>query len=115
MKKMFLFCMKLSLNFFDLLYNIQVPDYYDIIKKPIALNIIREKVNKCEYKVALEFIEDVELMFSNCFEYNARNTSEAKAGTRLQAFFHVQAQKLGLPVSSGYMNHVAPAAKKSRI
>uniref|UniRef100_A0A8C5T0D9 Bromodomain adjacent to zinc finger domain protein 1A n=1 Tax=Laticauda laticaudata TaxID=8630 RepID=A0A8C5T0D9_LATLA len=110
-----LFCMKLSLNFFDLLYNIQVPDYYDIIKKPVALNIIREKVNKCEYKVASEFIEDVELMFSNCFEYNARNTSEAKAGTRLQAFFHVQAQKLGLPVASGYMNHVAPAAKKSRI
>lgn len=54
-------------------------------------------------------------MFSNCFEYNARNTSEAKAGTRLQAFFHVQAQKLGLPVASGYMNHVVPAAKKSRI
>lgn len=31
---------------------LQVPDYYDIIKKPIALNIIREKVNKCEYKLA---------------------------------------------------------------
>ncbi|XP_026520287.1 bromodomain adjacent to zinc finger domain protein 1A isoform X1 [Notechis scutatus] len=104
-----------SWPFMKLVSKIQVPDYYDIIKKPIALNIIREKVNKCEYKVASEFIEDVELMFSNCFEYNARNTSEAKAGTRLQAFFHVQAQKLGLPVASGYMNHVAPAAKKSRI
>uniref|UniRef100_A0A8C5WYW1 Bromodomain adjacent to zinc finger domain protein 1A n=2 Tax=Laticauda laticaudata TaxID=8630 RepID=A0A8C5WYW1_LATLA len=104
-----------SWPFLKLVSKIQVPDYYDIIKKPVALNIIREKVNKCEYKVASEFIEDVELMFSNCFEYNARNTSEAKAGTRLQAFFHVQAQKLGLPVASGYMNHVAPAAKKSRI
>ncbi|KAG8126266.1 putative Bromodomain adjacent to zinc finger domain protein [Naja naja] len=89
-----------SWPFMKLVSKIQVPDYYDIIKKPIALNIIREKVNKCEYKVASEFIEDVELMFSNCFEYNARNTSEAKAGTRLQAFFHVQAQKLGLPVAS---------------
>ncbi|XP_032086639.1 bromodomain adjacent to zinc finger domain protein 1A isoform X2 [Thamnophis elegans] len=104
-----------SWPFMKLVSKIQVPDYYDIIKKPIALNIIREKVNKCEYKVASEFIEDVELMFSNCFEYNARNTSEAKAGTRLQAFFHVQAQKLGLSVTSGYMNHVVPAAKKSRI
>uniref|UniRef100_A0A0K8S289 Bromodomain adjacent to zinc finger domain protein 1A n=1 Tax=Crotalus horridus TaxID=35024 RepID=A0A0K8S289_CROHD len=104
-----------SWPFMKLVSKIQVPDYYDIIKKPIALNIIREKVNKCEYKVASEFIEDVELMFSNCFEYNARNTSEAKAGTRLQAFFHVQAQKLGLSVVSGYMNHVAPATKKSRI
>lgn len=33
----------------------KVPDYYDIIKKPIALNIIREKVNKCEYKLACKY------------------------------------------------------------
>uniref|UniRef100_G1KAL1 Bromodomain adjacent to zinc finger domain protein 1A n=1 Tax=Anolis carolinensis TaxID=28377 RepID=G1KAL1_ANOCA len=104
-----------SWPFMKLVSKIQVPDYYDIIKKPIALNIIREKVNKCEYNLASEFIEDVELMFSNCFEYNPRNTSEAKAGTRLQAFFHTQAQKLGLPVASGYMDHAAPATKRSRI
>uniref|UniRef100_H0WKB5 Bromodomain adjacent to zinc finger domain protein 1A n=1 Tax=Otolemur garnettii TaxID=30611 RepID=H0WKB5_OTOGA len=76
-----------SWPFLKLVSKIQVPDYYDIIKKPIALNIIREKVNKCEYKLASEFIDDIELMFSNCFEYNPRNTSEAKAGIRLQAFF----------------------------
>ncbi|XP_078248441.1 bromodomain adjacent to zinc finger domain protein 1A isoform X1 [Pogona vitticeps] len=104
-----------SWPFMKLVSKIQVPDYYDIIKKPIALNIIREKVNKCEYKLASEFIEDIELMFSNCFEYNPRNTNEAKAGTRLQAFFHIQAQKLGLPVASGYMDHTAPTTKKSRI
>uniref|UniRef100_A0A2K5QXD4 Bromodomain adjacent to zinc finger domain protein 1A n=1 Tax=Cebus imitator TaxID=2715852 RepID=A0A2K5QXD4_CEBIM len=94
-----------------------VPDYYDIIKKPIALNIIREKVNKCEYKLASEFIDDIELMFSNCFEYNPRNTSEAKAGTRLQAFFHIQAQKLGLHVTPSNVDQVStpPATKKSRI
>uniref|UniRef100_A0A8C8VNZ0 Bromodomain adjacent to zinc finger domain protein 1A n=1 Tax=Pelusios castaneus TaxID=367368 RepID=A0A8C8VNZ0_9SAUR len=104
-----------SWPFMKLVSKVQVPDYYDIIKKPIALNIIREKVNKCEYKLASEFIEDVELMFSNCFEYNPRNTSEAKAGIRLQAFFHVQAQKLGLPIASSNVDHTAPAAKKSRI
>ncbi|NXW94953.1 BAZ1A protein, partial [Alopecoenas beccarii] len=104
-----------SWPFMKLVSKIQVPDYYDIIKKPIALNIIREKVNKCEYKYASEFIDDIELMFSNCFEYNPRNTSEAKAGTRLQAFFHIQAQKLGLPITSGNVDHAAPAAKKSRI
>ncbi|XP_055990278.1 bromodomain adjacent to zinc finger domain protein 1A isoform X1 [Sorex fumeus] len=106
-----------SWPFLKLVSKIQVPDYYDIIKKPIALNIIREKVNKCEYKLASEFIDDIELMFSNCFEYNPRNTSEAKAGTRLQAFFHIQAQKLGLHISPGNVDQVStpPAAKKSRI
>ncbi|KAM9645111.1 bromodomain adjacent to zinc finger domain protein 1A isoform 2-T2 [Trichechus inunguis] len=105
-----------SWPFLKLVSKIQVPDYYDIIKKPIALNIIREKVNKCEYKLASEFIDDIELMFSNCFEYNPRNTSEAKAGTRLQAFFHIQAQKLGLHVTPN-VDQVStpPAAKKSRI
>lgn len=29
-----------------------MPDYYDIIKKPIALSTIREKVNNCEYQTA---------------------------------------------------------------
>ncbi|XP_053450663.1 bromodomain adjacent to zinc finger domain protein 1A isoform X1 [Nycticebus coucang] len=106
-----------SWPFLKLVSKIQVPDYYDIIKKPIALNIIREKVNKCEYKLASEFIDDIELMFSNCFEYNPRNTSEAKAGIRLQAFFHIQAQKLGLQVSPSNVDQVStpPAAKKSRI
>ncbi|XP_030102507.1 bromodomain adjacent to zinc finger domain protein 1A isoform X4 [Mus musculus] len=106
-----------SWPFLKLVSKIQVPDYYDIIKKPIALNIIREKVNKCEYKLASEFIDDIELMFSNCFEYNPRNTSEAKAGTRLQAFFHIQAQKLGLHVSPSTVDQVSTplAAKKSRI
>ncbi|OXB66044.1 hypothetical protein ASZ78_001531 [Callipepla squamata] len=99
-----------SWPFMKLVSKIQVPDYYDIIKKPIALNIIREKVNKCEYKLASEFIEDIELMFSNCFEYNPRNTSEAKAGTRLQAFFHIQAQKLGLPVTSVMSPEGEPAS-----
>lgn len=33
---------------------VQVPDYYDIIKKPIALSTIREKVNNCEYQTAGE-------------------------------------------------------------
>ncbi|KAF7474055.1 bromodomain adjacent to zinc finger domain protein 1A isoform X2 [Marmota monax] len=106
-----------SWPFLKLVSKIQVPDYYDIIKKPIALNIIREKVNKCEYKLASEFIDDIELMFSNCFEYNPRNTSEAKAGSRLQAFFHIQAQKLGLHVTHSNVDQLStpPAAKKSRI
>ncbi|XP_049994816.1 bromodomain adjacent to zinc finger domain protein 1A isoform X3 [Alexandromys fortis] len=106
-----------SWPFLKLVSKIQVPDYYDIIKKPIALNIIREKVNKCEYKLASEFIDDIELMFSNCFEYNPRNTSEAKAGTRLQAFFHIQAQKLGLHVSPSNVDQGSTplAAKKSRV
>ncbi|XP_056151838.1 bromodomain adjacent to zinc finger domain protein 1A isoform X2 [Lampris incognitus] len=87
-----------SWPFMKLVSRTQVPDYYDIIKKPMALSTIREKVNNCEYKKAAEFIEDVDLMFSNCLQYNPRHTNEAKAGQRLQTFFHSELSKLGLGV-----------------
>ncbi|XP_042083188.1 bromodomain adjacent to zinc finger domain protein 1A [Haplochromis burtoni] len=85
-----------SWPFMKLVSRTQVPDYYDIIKKPIALNTIREKVNNCEYQTAGEYISDVELMFSNCLQYNPRHTNEAKAGHRLQRFFHAELSRLGL-------------------
>ncbi|XP_056401374.1 bromodomain adjacent to zinc finger domain protein 1A [Hyla sarda] len=104
-----------SWPFMKLVSKIQVPDYFEIIKRPIALNIIREKVNKCEYKSAYEFLADVELMFSNCFEYNPVNSNEAKAGVRLQAFFMNEAQKLGLEITPNMQSSTPPPAKKSRI
>lgn len=98
-----------SWPFMKLVSRTQVPDYYDIIKKPIALSIIREKVNSCKYQSAAEFICDVELMFSNCLQYNPRHSNEAKAGVRLQGFFHSTLVQLGLGSSDG-----GPAAKRSR-
>ncbi|XP_063295772.1 bromodomain adjacent to zinc finger domain protein 1A [Pelobates fuscus] len=104
-----------SWPFMKLVSKIQVPDYFDIIQKPIALNVIREKVNKCEYKSASEFVEDVELMFSNCFEYNHFNSNEARAGVRLQSFFANEAEKLGLEVSCSKTQTPLPPSKRSRI
>uniref|UniRef100_A0A8C5QXU8 Bromodomain adjacent to zinc finger domain protein 1A n=1 Tax=Leptobrachium leishanense TaxID=445787 RepID=A0A8C5QXU8_9ANUR len=104
-----------SWPFMKLVSKIQVPDYFDVIQKPIALNLIREKVNKCEYKSASEFISDVQLMFSNCFEYNHFNSNEARAGVRLQSFFSSEAEKLGLEVSCSKPHDSIPPAKRSRI
>ncbi|XP_071354679.1 bromodomain adjacent to zinc finger domain protein 1A isoform X2 [Trachinotus anak] len=98
-----------SWPFMKLVSRTQVPDYYDIIKKPIALSTIREKVNNCEYQTAGEYVADVELMFSNCLQYNPRHTNEAKAGHRLQQFFHSELSRLGLSERGS-----APPAKRSR-
>ncbi|XP_023842683.1 bromodomain adjacent to zinc finger domain protein 1A isoform X3 [Salvelinus sp. IW2-2015] len=85
-----------SWPFMKLVSRTQVPDYFDIIKKPIALSTIREKVNNCAYKTATAYVEDVELMFANCLQYNPHHTNEAKAGTRLRAFFNSEISNLGL-------------------
>ncbi|XP_066525550.1 bromodomain adjacent to zinc finger domain protein 1A isoform X2 [Hoplias malabaricus] len=98
-----------SWPFKKLVSRTQVPDYYDIIKKPIALSTIREKVNNCEYQTASEYIADVELMFSNCLEYNPRSTNEAKAGIRLQSFFHSELKRLGLA------DRMTPPLKRPRL
>ncbi|XP_077395143.1 bromodomain adjacent to zinc finger domain protein 1A isoform X2 [Festucalex cinctus] len=98
-----------SWPFMKLVTRSQVPDYYDIISKPIALSTIREKVNNCQYLSTADFVSDVELMFSNCLRYNARNSNEAKAGVRLQQFFRAQLGKLGLS-----QHAAAPPAKRAR-
>lgn len=56
-----------------------------------------------------EFISDVELMFSNCLQYNPRNTNEARAGQRLQQFFHDELRQLGLSEQDS-----TPPAKRCR-
>ncbi|XP_034015718.1 bromodomain adjacent to zinc finger domain protein 1A [Thalassophryne amazonica] len=98
-----------SWPFMKLVSRTQVPDYYDIIKKPIALSTIREKVNNCEYKTAGEYVADVELMFTNCLLYNHHHTNEAQAGQRLQLFFHDELHKVGLS-DCGFI----PPSKRSR-
>lgn len=39
-----------------------VPDYYDIIKEPMALSILKQKINKREYKSFSEFVRDCALV-----------------------------------------------------
>jgi len=47
-----------------------VPDYYDIVKNPIDLETIREKVTGDRYATYQEFIDDVEQLFYNARLYN---------------------------------------------
>ncbi|EMR08322.1 hypothetical protein PNEG_03162 [Pneumocystis murina B123] len=52
----------------------EVPDYYEVIKKPMALNVIKENVNKNLYNVFHEFITDVAQIYYNAKLYNRRSS-----------------------------------------
>ena len=52
-----------------------VLDYYDLIKQPMDLGKIGEKVEKDEYLSIEAFKNDVQLIFNNCRSYNAPNTT----------------------------------------
>jgi E1A/CREB-binding protein len=51
-----------------------IPDYLDIIKKPMDLGTIEKKLKKGEYSDPWEYVDDVWMMFDNAWLYN-RKTS----------------------------------------
>jgi chromatin structure-remodeling complex subunit RSC1/2 len=47
-----------------------LPDYYDVIKEPMALSIIKKKVQQKEYKSFADFVRDFALVPHNAQVYN---------------------------------------------
>jgi ATP-dependent helicase STH1/SNF2 len=46
------------------------PDYYELIKDPIAMKQIENKINKKQYQSLRQFRQDVALLCANCRKYN---------------------------------------------
>jgi bromodomain-containing protein 7/9 len=46
------------------------PNYSKVIKKPMCISMMEEKVKKDLYHSADDFEQDVKLMFKNCIDYN---------------------------------------------
>ncbi|KDQ56329.1 hypothetical protein JAAARDRAFT_208033 [Jaapia argillacea MUCL 33604] len=63
----------------------EAPDYYDVIPHPMDLQTMLKKVKSKTYKSKAEFKDDLDLIWSNCFVYNASETHPLRlAATRLQ-------------------------------
>ncbi|XP_024865748.1 bromodomain testis-specific protein isoform X5 [Kryptolebias marmoratus] len=65
-------------------------DYHDIIKQPMDLSTIRNKMDQREYANAKEFAADVQLMFSNCYKYNPPSHEVVHMARKLQEVFAVR-------------------------
>ncbi|XP_053418334.1 tripartite motif-containing protein 66 isoform X2 [Nycticebus coucang] len=64
--------------------------YYQIIKRPMDLSIIRRKLQKkdpAHYTTPEELVSDVRLMFWNCAKFNYPDSEVAEAGRCLEVFF----------------------------
>ncbi|KAI5180795.1 hypothetical protein NEOKW01_1079 [Nematocida sp. AWRm80] len=48
----------------------EAPEYYTLIKNPMDLSKISKKLHQQEYSSEMEFISDLDLIWSNCFEFN---------------------------------------------
>jgi ATP-dependent helicase STH1/SNF2 len=56
--------------FLDLPPKSLYPDYYELIKEPICMKQIENKINKKQYQSVKQFRQDIALLCSNCRQYN---------------------------------------------
>ena len=73
--------------FIDPVSDIDVPDYSCVIKRPISLLNISEKISQSVYQSAGEFNQDMELMFTNCQTYNKPNSLISRTANNLRSFY----------------------------
>ncbi|KAI6652330.1 Bromodomain adjacent to zinc finger domain protein 1A-like [Oopsacas minuta] len=64
-----------------------VPDYSQIIKHPMCLQTIGDKISQNIYRSANEFDQDMELIFTNCATYNKPNSPISRAANNLRSFY----------------------------
>ncbi|XP_066530305.1 bromodomain-containing protein 4 isoform X3 [Hoplias malabaricus] len=69
-------------------------DYHDIIKHPMDLTSIKEKLDNRQYRDAQEFAADVRLMFSNCYKYNPPDHEVVAMARKLQDVFEMRFAKM---------------------
>ncbi|ENN75313.1 hypothetical protein YQE_08090, partial [Dendroctonus ponderosae] len=65
-------------------------DYHDIIKHPMDLGTIKEKLDNREYHTAKEFTDDVRLIFLNCYKYNPADHDVVAMARKLQNIFDLK-------------------------
>ena len=58
-------------------------NYYDVIKKPMDLSSIRNKLHSGSYKTPWEYVDDVWLMFDNAWLFNKKTTRVYKYCTKV--------------------------------
>ncbi|KAL8696790.1 MAG: hypothetical protein Q9224_002619 [Gallowayella concinna] len=66
---------------------LNIPDYHSVIKKPMDLRTVREKLENGQYENAKEFEADVKLIFHNCNKYNGPEHPIRATAKELDAIF----------------------------
>lgn len=67
---------------------LNIPTYFQIIKKPMDLGTVRQKLDGGMYEKAKDFEEDVRLIFKNCFKFNPEGDYVYSRGQELEKLFN---------------------------
>ncbi|GFG36133.1 hypothetical protein Cfor_02751 [Coptotermes formosanus] len=75
---------QLSLIFLKLPSKLEYPDYYEVIKRPIDLERISQKLKSSQYESLDDMVSDFVLMFDNACKYNEPDSQIYKDALMLQ-------------------------------
>lgn len=73
---------------------LEIPTYFDIVKEPMDLGTIRNKLQNHEYPDLKSFGKDVKLVFSNAMLFNPPRYAVHQAAKKLDKAFHADFDKL---------------------
>eukprot|EP01112_Ceratiomyxa_fruticulosa_P018100 TRINITY_DN5747_c0_g1_i5.p1 TRINITY_DN5747_c0_g1~~TRINITY_DN5747_c0_g1_i5.p1 ORF type:complete len:788 (+),score=178.77 TRINITY_DN5747_c0_g1_i5:305-2668(+) len=80
---------------------LQIPDYFDVIKHPMDLGTIENKLKNGVYREADEFARDVKLVFDNACLYNEQHSEIVKNAEELRSIFESKFAQAKLDISVG--------------
>ena len=66
---------------------LNIPDYYKLIKHPMDLGTIDQKLKDQQYTTADEFHADMKLIFKNCYKYNGTDSPVSQLAKQLEKVF----------------------------
>lgn len=72
----------------------EVPDYYEVIKQPMDLSTMEERLQADLYPKPEDFVYDAKLIFDNCRRYNNETTPYAKSANKLEKFMWQQIKNI---------------------
>lgn len=70
-----------------------IPDYFDVIKRPMDLGTVNEKLNQDRYPTFQSVLDDIELIFYNCYLYNNITDPVCQDAKKLEEYYHKQLRK----------------------
>ncbi|XP_061623006.1 E3 ubiquitin-protein ligase TRIM33 isoform X3 [Phyllopteryx taeniolatus] len=93
---LYIFCHELSVGFREPVPS-SVPNYYRIIKHPMDLKKVKEKLqlrSSQYYKSIQEFVSDMRIIFQNCAKYNEDGSEMAVSGKAVGLYFEEKLQEI---------------------
>ncbi|OCT61997.1 hypothetical protein XELAEV_18043081mg [Xenopus laevis] len=74
----------------------EAPDYYEVIRFPIDLKTMTERLKNRYYVTKKIFIADLQRIITNCREYNPADSDYCKCANTLEKFFYFKLKEAGL-------------------